>query len=482
MAECIGESAKSDSPVSEHGGWKVAVSGEATNSDDLMDQTMEVGADFQPMEFVGQQIQRRVNAYSHLFGADGFPRDDDLTYSRIGQYQLGPIIGQGSMGRVYRGQHMGLGRTCAIKVLNPMLVLNQPRSLDRFWAEAQAVANLVHPNIVTVYNIGTDRGYHYIEMEYVPGGINLRDEMRQSGPVDLALATRLTLNVAQALSAAHSSGLVHRDVKPSNVLMTPAGMAKLADFGLVNRPSDVALAKGMSGTPAYMAPELFRGELASVQSDLYASGVMFFFLLTGTLPFTSEHLPSLMHMHQHAEPPDLRQFVPDIPNDVQEIVRRCLEKDAALRPSSADELANALQVVLYEMRDVDRLIRESVEPLDCAVFGNGDRYSLVCRVPNNRLQHIYLEIFDDAQADRLITIYSVCCVACSHDFEFALKLNAELMHGGISIREVRGTPMFVMTQTYGLGQVTEESLRQAILEIARGSDWVEQQLTNDDIY
>ncbi|MBI1831271.1 MAG: protein kinase, partial [Planctomycetes bacterium] len=100
---------------------------------------------------------------------DGFPAEDDLVDSMLGQYEMGEVIGRGAMGRVYRAQHTGLGRTCAVKVLSPGLVARQPRNVERFWAEARAVAGLIHPNVVTVHNLGSARGYHYIEMEYVPG-------------------------------------------------------------------------------------------------------------------------------------------------------------------------------------------------------------------------------------------------------------------------------------------------------------------------
>ncbi len=118
---------------------------------------------------------------------DGFPAVDDLENQTLGQYRLGTVIGRGSMGRVYRAEHLGLHRPCAIKVMNPGLVVTQPQVREDFWAEARVVANLVHPHVVTIHNLGDDRGYHYIEMEYVPGGLTLRESLargrsKQSGP------------------------------------------------------------------------------------------------------------------------------------------------------------------------------------------------------------------------------------------------------------------------------------------------------------
>ena len=124
------------------------------------------------------------------------------------------------MGRVYQAEHQFLCRPCAIKVLNPGLVARQPQVREQFWAEARVVANLVHPHVVTVHNLGTDRDYHFIEMEYVPGGISLKETLVKDGPLDPIRASKLVHQVVQALGAAHRSGLVHRDVKPANVLLT----------------------------------------------------------------------------------------------------------------------------------------------------------------------------------------------------------------------------------------------------------------------
>ena len=119
--------------------------------------------------------------YEHLPHGDGFPAEDDLVQSELGQYRVDSVIGHGSMGRVYRGEHRSLGRTSALKVLSPGLVAQQPRMVERFWGEARAVAGLVHPNVVTVHNLGSDRGYHYIEMEYVPGGVSLKEVVVREG-------------------------------------------------------------------------------------------------------------------------------------------------------------------------------------------------------------------------------------------------------------------------------------------------------------
>ena len=222
---------------------------------------------------------------------DGFPAVDDLTGRTLGQYRMGPVIGRGTMARVYQAEHEFLCRPCAIKILNPGLLARQPQVREQFWAEARVVANLVHPHVVTVHNLGSDRDYHFIEMEYVPGGISLKETLVREGPLEPIRASNLVLQVVKALAAAHGSGLVHRDVKPANVLLTPEGHAKLADFGLVRRHADPGLAGAkVAGTPSFMAPELFLGQPASPRSDLYAVGVMFYYLLSARLPFAADRI------------------------------------------------------------------------------------------------------------------------------------------------------------------------------------------------
>ncbi len=413
---------------------------------------------------------------------DGFPEVDDLINGTLGQYRIGAVIGQGAMGRVYRGIHTGLGRTSAIKVLSPGLMIRQPQTVERFSAEARAVAGLIHPNVVTVHNLGSDRGYHYIEMEYVPGGVSLRERLVRDGPFEPLRATTLVRQVALALGAAHRSGLVHRDVKPANVLLTADGTAKLADFGLVRRLDDQRAGTPIAGTPTFMAPELFTGSPADPRTDLYAVGIMWFYLLTARLPFASDHLAHLIRLHKKAPLPDILRLAPSVPDELPSILARLLEKDPQKRPESAEELADELKVVLGHLRDTEGLVRESLEGLDCLIQGAKDRYRVIVPVPGDRIQEVYVEVVQGRKNERLLCVYSVCAPADSRHYEFALKLNAELTIGGLSVREVNGQPMFVMTRTYPRGHVTPADIRAAVMEIARRGDWVEQQLTSTDVF
>ena len=159
---------------------------------------------------------------------------------KVGQYRIESIVGKGSMARVYKARHLELGRYCALKIMNPALDVEQPGIREQFWAEARAAANLIHPNIVTIHNLGSVHGLHFIEMEYVPGGLTLRESLVREGPLEPLRAAVLAKQVGLALQAAHDAGLVHRDVKPANVLLTPDGRAKLMVHGLVRRLDDLA--------------------------------------------------------------------------------------------------------------------------------------------------------------------------------------------------------------------------------------------------
>ncbi|WP_406696496.1 serine/threonine-protein kinase [Singulisphaera sp. Ch08] len=414
---------------------------------------------------------------------DGFPAVDDLIDQTLGQYKLGSVVGRGSMGRVYRAEHLALARSCAIKVMNPGLVAKQPQIRERFWAEARAVANLLHPHVVTIHNLGSDRGYHFIEMEYVAGGLSLSESLIREGPFDSVRASTLVRQVVLALGAAHRSGMVHRDVKPSNVLLTAAGDAKLADFGLVRRISELERAGvPVAGTPTYMAPELFAGIPASHRSDIYAVGVMYYYLISARLPFVSEQMGELISLHRFGRVPDVKAIIPTISDHVLTILNRCLAKHPDDRYQSAEELAEDLQIAIFNLRETESLVRESVEGLNCFIQGGRDNYRILFELPNDRLQEVYLEVTQDDLGQRILSVFSVCGPGDPKHYEFALKLNDKLIYGSLSIRNVNGQPMFVMTRTFARDLVSAADVRSALLEIARRADHVEMQLTNADLY
>ena len=441
----------------------------------------------EPIALASSRTMDETLAFRHELPKVSIDTDapDDLIHGVLSQYRIVEMLGQGSMGRVYKGFHVGLGRICALKVLHPELVKQQPRVVEWFERKARAVAGLIHPNVVTVHNLGQERGYHFVEMEYVRGGHSLQSRVARDGAFDPLSATLLLRQITQALQAAHSAGLIHRDIKPANVLLTHDEQAKLADFGLVRRLDDVDTTAGgnIAGTPAFMAPELFAGEPPSVQTDLYALGVTFFYLLTARRPFAADKLNQLISLHKTAPVPDPRLLNSDIPDELAGLLMRLLAKDPEIRPASADVLIAELDVIVGHLRDTESLVSESLQGLDCLVQqGARDQFRVIVPVPGDRLHEVYIEVVEGRKRERLLVVYAVCAPADPKHYEFALRLNAELTYGSLSIRKVAEKPMFVMARTYSRGLVTAADVRGTVLEIARRGDWVEQQLTSTDLY
>jgi serine/threonine-protein kinase len=231
-----------------------------------------------------------------------------------------------------------------------------------------------------------------------------------------------------------------------------------------------------------MAPELFEGVPASHRSDIYAVGVMYYALLSGQLPFHSARLSHLIHLHRTAPVPDLHALLPEVPRGVAAIVARCLAKRPEERYTSAEALVGDLAAVLAGLRDTESLVRESVADLACLVQGSGDQFRILFPLPDERLQEVHVEVTLGRHGDRFLSVFSVCGPAHPEHFEFALKLNAELTYGSISVRHVAGQPQFVMTRTFARERADPAEVRAALLEIARLADRVEQQLTDADQY
>ena len=270
-----------------------------------------------------------------------------LPGERLGHFELLKYVGGGGMGKVFCALDTRLARSVALKILSPEHAADRETVL-RFQNEAQSAARLDHDNIARVYYVGEDRGLHYIVFEFIEG-VNVRDLVESKGPLPLAEAVSYTLQVADALAHAAQRNVVHRDIKPSNLLITPAGQAKLIDMGLARlREVDAAAAdltaSGVTlGTFDYISPEQARDPRnADVRSDIYSLGCTFFFMLTGRPPFLGGTMLQKLLQHQADQPPDLCQFRPDLPEDVNRILRKMLAKDPGRRYSSPLELVNDL--------------------------------------------------------------------------------------------------------------------------------------------
>lgn len=253
-----------------------------------------------------------------------------------GRYRLLAPLGEGGMASVYRARDLRLNRDVAVKVLREDLT-RDPSFLDRFSREAQMVASLSHPHIVPVYDVGEESGTHFIVMEYV-AGYTLHEEIARQGPLSSDRALPILRHVLEALGYAHQQGLIHRDVKPHNVLLTQDGTARLADFGIAHLEGNSATqTAAILGSAHYLSPEQSRGEPATVRSDIYACGVTLYEMLTGAPPFTGANALMVANQHLSTDP-----TLEALPPELRPIVRTALAKDPAQRFPSAGDFAAAL--------------------------------------------------------------------------------------------------------------------------------------------
>ena len=264
------------------------------------------------------------------------------------RYELGPALGYGGMSEVHGGRDVRLGRDVAIKVLRADLA-RDPQFQVRFRREAQNAAALNHPAIVAVYDTGeaptSDVPLPYIVMEYVAGH-TLRDVVRSEGPVDPSRACEMLADVCAALDFSHRHGIIHRDVKPANVMITPSGAIKVMDFGIARALSDaqpaVTQTAAVIGTAQYLSPEQARGESVDARSDVYATGCVLFELLTGRPPFTGDSPVSIAYQHVREDPRPPSQLRPGVPAELDAITLKALAKNPANRYQSAAEMREDL--------------------------------------------------------------------------------------------------------------------------------------------
>jgi len=268
---------------------------------------------------------------------------DDLIGARIGHYVIQEPLGQGGMARVYKGYQEHLDRIVAIKVL-PSYYAADPNFVNRFKREAQAMARLSHPSIVTVHDAGEQDGRLYIVMAYMSGG-TLKSRMDHQ--MELSETLPVVRQISEALHYAHERSIIHRDVKPVNVLLDGDGRAVLSDFGIakVMESAEHHLTRPGAGvgTPEYMSPEQCRGASVDPRSDIYALGVMVYEMLTGRTPFQANNYTALAHAHIYEPTPPPTLFNPHISVTVQAAVLRALAKDPAQRFRAATDLAAALE-------------------------------------------------------------------------------------------------------------------------------------------
>ncbi len=269
--------------------------------------------------------------------------------SLSGRYKIEALLGQGGMSSVYKGADPNLRRTIAIKLIHPHLAAD-PEFVRRFEAEAAAVAQLRHPNIIQVYDFNHDGGTYYMVLEYLTGATlqqTLRALSAAGRRMPVAEIARIMAAVADAVHYAHQQGMIHRDLKPANVMINPSGQPTLMDFGVAKMLSGQqhTATGAVIGTPAYISPEQVRGERPDGRADIYSMGIMLFELVAGRPPFEADSAITLMMMHLNNPVPDLRQIAADTPDGLIAIIHKALAKQPEDRYQSAAELAAALRAL-----------------------------------------------------------------------------------------------------------------------------------------
>lgn len=258
------------------------------------------------------------------------------------------MLGRGGMGIVYRATDNQSGETVAVKALSSENLANEPNVLERFRREGEALRQLNHPNIVKFITAIESNGQHYLVMEYVDGG-NLQDLLAAQGHLSNQRTVEIGLDLADALTRAHSLGIIYRDLKPANVLLMQDGTPRLTDFGIAQLADSSRLTRTgvLVGTVNYLSPEALSGETLDIRTDIWAFGVLLFEMLTGRLPFTGENLTARITAILTQPTPDITQYNPDIPEALADLIYRALEKDRDQRIPSAQRIRDELEAILH---------------------------------------------------------------------------------------------------------------------------------------
>lgn len=285
------------------------------------------------------------------------------------RYKILRTIGGGGMADVYLGEDLILNREVAIKVLK-MEYSNNHEFIERFRREAESAISLSNDHIVNIFDVGEENNIYYMVMEYVEGD-TLKEHIQYHGPLSASDAVAIMLQLTSALSHAHRNGIIHRDVKPQNILMNQYGNVKITDFGIARALSSTQLTKtnDVIGSVHYLSPEQARGGTATKKSDIYSLGIVLFELLTGRLPFSGESAVSVALKHMQTETPYVRSFQPSVPQSLENVVLKATTKNPLHRYQSIDEMQQDLETVLnLDRQDEERFIPPTEEGEDTKVM------------------------------------------------------------------------------------------------------------------
>ena len=266
---------------------------------------------------------------------------NELQGMRLGGCELLEEIGQGGMGSIYQARQVSLDRIVAVKILADHLAHN-PSFVERFQREARAIARVNHPNILGVYDVGHQEGRHYMIMELVEGG-SLAELLEKRGLIDPDEAVELVLQAARGLECAANQNIIHRDVKPDNIMLTKQQVVKVSDFGLAKElDSTMTETQAVMGTPAYMSPEQCDGRDLDSRTDIYSLGGTFYRCLTGRLPFEADTAMSMMYRHKHVPLTPPHEIIPTLSRAISEVIVKMMAKDRRERYQSMGEVTRAL--------------------------------------------------------------------------------------------------------------------------------------------
>jgi serine/threonine-protein kinase len=260
-----------------------------------------------------------------------------------GRYQVLKELGRGGMGIVFQAHDKELNEQVAIKILSPMLS-NDSEALDRMKREVSAARRITHPNVIRIHDIAEAKGLHYVSMEYFYG-TTLKEHIRHGGSLSLMQSYNIASQIADGLEEAHKQGVVHRDLKSQNIIIAPSGHLKIIDFGLAHS----AHLQGMTatglimGTPEYMAPEQVAGKRVDERADIYALGIILYELFTGRVPFTGDSAIAVGFMQMKDPPLPPRNINPQLPDEIEAVILKCLQKEPSARYASVGQLKSALE-------------------------------------------------------------------------------------------------------------------------------------------
>lgn len=278
-------------------------------------------------------------------------QEDNFVNKQLGKYKIVKLLGRGGMGAVYKAHHTMLDKVVCLKILFPSGIKADERIIERFFGEAKAVAKLDHPNIVRIYDIEKEQDIYFIVMEYIDGK-TLAQLMEERDAFRVRETIHIVLEVAKALAAAHTKGIIHRDVKPENIMINKGGEIKLTDFGLaipIDMMRRISGSNEIWGTPFYLAPECINCEFVDNRTDIYALGILLFHMLAGEPPYTGRNPVAILRQHLETPIPSLRKFRSDVPVELERISKKAMAKNAQDRFAHVQEMINALQECANEL-------------------------------------------------------------------------------------------------------------------------------------